>query len=213
MFTTHPLELKAADLSADGRFSGYGSTFGGAPDLGGDVVAPFAFKEIVRNANQKIAILWAHSSRDIIGEAAVSQDAKGLAVDGRLLLDDPLARKAYRFMKAGMISGLSIGFDVLAGGAKMLNNGVRELTALKLYEISVVLFPMQPLAQIESVKSFADCADPHELKHLLHHEHGFTRTRASLAAADLWKHLHGEIPKAERRADLLNDFFQSLKGN
>jgi HK97 family phage prohead protease len=59
-------------------------------------------------------------------------------VDETLLLQDPTALKAYTFMKAGVIKGMSIGFETLQSS---INGDVRQLKELRLWEISVVTFP------------------------------------------------------------------------
>ena len=216
MIVNHPLEFKASDVGADGSFTGYGARFSNV-DLGGDVIEPGAFKEIVRNRNGKVAVLLQHSTRDVIGEAAVSQDGKGLAVTGRLLLEDPLAKKAHRLVRAGLVTGLSIGYDTLRGGAQILENGIRKLTDLKLWEISVVTFGANPLAQVESIKALSAAESVHELKTILHHEHQFSRSKAATAADALWRILQArDDPASETQEQLfeqLKTFQLTLKGN
>jgi uncharacterized protein len=60
------------------------------------------------------------------------------------------AQEAYALMKRGVLKGLSIGFDVVRD---TVANGIRHLHELKLYEVSVVTFPMNEMASISSVKS------------------------------------------------------------
>lgn len=145
-----PTEFKA--IGESGSFEGYASIFGNV-DLGGDVIERGAFKEFVTNADGKVVTLWQHSMRDPIGVAEVKQDDAGLRFVGQLVLEDPAARKAHAHMKAGSVRGMSIGYDVLAGGAEILKSGIRSLKALKLWEISVVTFGMNPAAGVTGVKS------------------------------------------------------------
>jgi phage head maturation protease len=63
------------------------------------------------------------------------------------------ARIAFAHCQAGNIRGLSIGYDVPAGGAPIDDAGVRNLSELKLWEVSIVTFPMNEAATISSVKS------------------------------------------------------------
>jgi HK97 family phage prohead protease len=144
-----PATFKAA--GAAGEFTGYASIFGNV-DLGGDIVERGAFKEIVKNDAGNVVVLWQHNTRQPLGVASVKEDDKGLAFDGSLVMEDPLARSAYAHMKAGSVCGMSIGYDVLPGGADMTEGGVRKLKSLKLWEISVVTFGMNPLAGIDAVK-------------------------------------------------------------
>ena len=49
--------------------------------------------------------------------------------------------------------GLSIGFTIPPGGSEMRSDGVRLLKEIKLYEISAVVFPMNEMATVTSMKS------------------------------------------------------------
>jgi HK97 family phage prohead protease len=73
-----------------------------------------------------------------------------LMVRGELVLEADGSRSAYALLKKGVIKGLSIGYDSLKSH---MDNGVRKLTELKLWEISLTPFPMNPEAMITSVKS------------------------------------------------------------
>ena len=152
-----PAEFKAE--GDQGTFSGYASIFNNV-DLGGDVVIKDAFKEFVTNEAGQVKVLFQHDSAGRtpsaglpIGLATVEQNAKGLKFSGSLVMDDPFVKRVHTHMKAGTLSGMSIGFDVLAGGARILESGVRELSGLKLWEISPVTFGMNPKAGIMAVKS------------------------------------------------------------
>ena len=54
-----------------------------------------------------------------------------------------------------MLKGLSIGYDNVK--SKVVD-GVRRLSELKLWEISLVTFPMNPAAQVMGVKTVDDFA-------------------------------------------------------
>ncbi len=184
-FLNVPAEFKAAGDA--GTFSGYASIFGNV-DLGGDIVERGAFKEIAKNAEGKVVVLWQHDTRQPLGVAEVKQDDKGLAFDGHLVMEDPRARAANAHMKAGSVRGMSIGYDVLPGGAKILESGVRSLKELKLWEISVVTFGMNPLAQIESAKAAGLITSEREFEEHLR-DAGFARSAAKLLASGGWKAL------------------------
>lgn len=145
-----PFEIKTLDDV--GTFDGYASIFGNV-DQGGDVIERGAFKEFAKNDMGEVTVLWQHQTGTPIGVARVSEDHKGLHFEGKLVLEDPNARRAQAHMKAKSVRGMSIGYDVLAGGAKILDSGVRTLSALKLWEISVVTFGMNDLARVEGVKA------------------------------------------------------------
>src|SRR3546814_6329952 len=59
--------LSVKDVSDEGTFEGYASTFGGSPDSYGDVVLPGAFAEsLVRHQREGTMplLLWGHTARD-----------------------------------------------------------------------------------------------------------------------------------------------------
>lgn len=180
-----PTEFKA--VGDAGRFEGYASVFGNI-DLGGDVIERGAFKEFVKNGDGKVVVLWMHRQDSPLGVAEITQDDKGLHFAGDLVLDDPQARKIHAHMKAGSVRGMSIGYDVLAGGAEMMTSGVRRLKALKLWEVSVVTFGMNPLAGVLDVKTAEDITI-REFETLLRDVGGFTQSQAKAIAADGFKAL------------------------
>lgn len=178
MFKSCPTEFKFGDA---GTFEGYASRFGNV-DLGNDVVMPGAFKEFALTRAGKVKILNQHGQRDPIGLADVRQDSQGLEFKGALVLGVPSARTVYEQMKGGLIEETSIGYDVLPGGAKVRDDGVRELRALKLWEISVVTFPMNPLATIDAVKAIGEIKTIRELEDHLRDAGGFSRNEAKALA-------------------------------
>lgn len=185
-FLNLPTEFKAAGDT--GRFEGYAAIFGNI-DLGGDIIERGAFKEFVTNRDGKTVILWQHSTRDPVGVAKVRQDDKGLAFEGELVMEDPTARKAHAHMKAGSVNGMSIGYDVLDGGAEILNSGIRTLSKLKLWEISPVTFGMNPLAGIDAVKAAAKIHTIREFEDFLRDAGGYSGAQAKLLASGGYKAL------------------------
>jgi len=186
MKTLHaPTEFKA--IGDSGSFEGYASVFGNV-DLGGDVIERGAFKEFVKNGDGKVVVLWQHRSDSPLGVAEVKQDDAGLYFSGQLVLDDPQARKAHAHMKAGSVRGMSIGYDVMAGGAEVLKSGIRSLKALKLWEISVVTFGMNPAAGISGVKA-ADIRTPREFETFLRDVGGYSANQAKAIASEGFKAL------------------------
>jgi hypothetical protein len=182
-----PAEYKAAGDS--GSFSGYASIFGNI-DLGGDIVERGAFKEVVTNGDGMVTALWQHDSRAPIGLAKVRQDDRGLAFEGQLVLEDPMARKALAHMKAGSVRGMSIGFDILPGGAEIMESGVRLLKSLKLWEVSVVTWGMNPLAGVTSAKErLRQITDIRAFEDFLREEGGFSNAQAKLLASGGWRKL------------------------
>ena len=178
-----PTEFKASGEA--GSFEGYAAIFGNV-DLGGDVIEPGAFKEIVRGRAGLVKVLNQHRIDDPIGVAQVTQDQKGLRFQGRLILDVPTARASYALMKSGALDGMSIGFHILPGGAEVDREGVRVLRALRLYEISPVTFGMNPLAGIDSVKHLSERPETLRQFEDALKSMGFSRREAARIATKGW---------------------------
>lgn len=148
--------LKIKALSESGEFTGYASTFGNI-DLGGDIVEPGAFKKTLNESKGKIPILDHHDPERHIGwNLSAAEDEHGLLVTGKLDLNVQIARERYSLMKmaqeVGGETGLSIGYQTIKSEPDKSNPYVRRLKEIRLLEYSVVVFPMNPSAGIETVK-------------------------------------------------------------
>ena len=149
-----PLEIKS--VSETGVFSGYGSVFHNE-DSYGDVVRPGAFKKSLAEWAKKGRLppmLWQHDRCEPIGVfTKMVEDEKGLFVAGRLLIDDiPQARAAYALLKEKALGGMSIGYrEILI--EQDHDEKVTNLLELDLWEVSVVTFPANEDATVDSVKS------------------------------------------------------------
>ena len=143
------LELKAA-LSVDdaGTITGLAWPFG-SPDRMGDEIMPGAFK----GATPPLPMLAFHDPEAPVGAwSSIVETAKGLQVTGRLLVDDlERAREMRALVKAGAVSGLSIGFTTKRAEAR--KGGGRVIRAVDLVEISLVTVPAHPGAKVTSAKS------------------------------------------------------------
>ena len=130
---------------------GYASLFG-APDQGGDVVAPGAYAASLKSMTaqgRRIRMLWQHDPAQPIGIwDEVTEDARGLRVKGRLLDSVARGREAAALIMAGAIEGLSIGYRTIR--ATKNDQGQRLLTELELWEVSLVTFPMLPAARVSA---------------------------------------------------------------
>lgn len=128
---------------------GYASLFG-APDQGGDVVEAGAYGaslSALKRDGRRVKMLWQHDPAEPIGVwDEVREDAKGLFVKGRLLTDVARAREAAALIAAGAIDGLSIGYRTVK--AVKDGKGLRRLSELELWEVSLVTFPMLPQARV-----------------------------------------------------------------
>ena len=176
-----PLTIKS--VSDNGEFEGYGSVFG-VEDSYGDVVVRGAFAASLAKWQEKgrlPALLWQHNMSEPIGiYTEMREDDTGLFVKGRLLIDaDPLAKRAHGHMKAGSLSGLSIGY-MLDDYDYDKEKGIWILKAIDLWEVSLVTFPANDEARISDVKSLLERGEtppPSKVEKALR-EVGFSGTQA-----------------------------------
>lgn len=148
------LEIKA--VNSDGFFSGYGSVFG-VVDSYREIVAPGAFAASLAaraEKGRKLPILWQHRSDQPLGVYdVVKEDSIGLYLEGRLLINEVVrAKEAHALMKVGALTGLSIGYYVRADSWDEKTR-IRTLNQVDLEETSLVTFPANDAARIDSVKS------------------------------------------------------------
>ena len=122
------------------RFAGYAAVFDRV-DRGGDVVRRGAFGRVAR----AVPLLWQHEAGRPVGRVEqVREDRRGLRVIGRVT-----DARAAAWVAKG--AGLSFGYRV----REMRGSAPRELTQLELVEVSLVSFPMQPLARVHAVDTAA----------------------------------------------------------
>jgi len=150
------LSVKAEDVADDGTFEGYGSVFGGDPDSYGEIVVKGAFADSLKELKAKgriVPVLWQHRSAEPIGVyESIEEDDHGLKVRGRLLINDVAqAREAFALLKAGAVTGLSIGYWVI-DATYDAKTEIRWLKKLDLVEVSLVTFPAKDDARVEAVK-------------------------------------------------------------
>jgi HK97 family phage prohead protease len=137
-----------------GEFEGYASVFNNT-DLGNDVIKNGAFlKSIKKRGPKNVKLLYQHKSDMPIGVYdSIKEDSHGLYVKGRLALKTTAGRDAYELLKMGALDGLSIGFranpDQVSYDKRSRKRIIKEVD---LMEISLVTFPMNPKAKIQSVK-------------------------------------------------------------
>lgn len=196
-------EFKFADPENDiATFTGYGSMFGNI-DNGRDMVMPGAFAESIGAKGAKgVKLLWQHDPSQPIGMwTELSEDRKGLKATGKLLLTVAKAREAYEMMKAGIVDGLSIGFQTLKESydTEKGGRGFRKIEKADLWEISLVTFPMNTRAGVTAVKNMPS---DRELEAMLRDEAGLSNRDAKAALSVFKKTLRdgGETDKAPRDA-------------
>lgn len=152
-FERKHVDLVLDEVEADGTFSGYASVFG-AVDLGKDVVEPGAFgRSLQKRKVGGIRMLYQHDPAQPIGVwTEIREDRRGLFVRGRLTPGVRRAQEVLALLRGGALDGLSIGFRA-ARTRRDPASGIRRIVEADLWEISVVTFPMQPAARVETVKA------------------------------------------------------------
>lgn len=152
--TLAPIEIDIKAVGDDGTFTGYASVFNEV-DLGSDSVQPGAFKKSLEvKSAARVKMLRDHRQDEPIGIwTEIIEDAKGLKVSGKLILETVKGRETHALMKAGALDSMSIGYRAKQHRIDR-EKGVRLLDEIELHEISVVTFPMLPSATVSSVKHY-----------------------------------------------------------
>lgn len=188
-----PFEIKALGDAADPMsFEGYGSIFN-VVDSYGDVVAPGAFRRTLKEskaAGRMPSLLWQHDPDDPCGVwLSMSEDEQGLFVRGKLS-DTGCGRDAYTLLKDGALSGLSIGFSLYPNGYKVdEKTGIRTLTAIKLWEVSLVTFPANDPARVTAVKAAGALPSERDFEDMLRRDAGLSRVEAKRVIATCYRRL------------------------
>ena len=155
---TFSLKIEDAD-SQKGIIRGFASTFGNI-DLGDDIVDQGAFKKTIKESKGVFPILADHRPDKQIGwNMRAEETDKGLFVEGKLNLEGNLGKEKYALIKQalelGAPMGLSIGYGVIKALPDQERPSVRRLKELKLYEYSVVTFPMNTQAMVTAAKTWS----------------------------------------------------------
>jgi len=146
------LSVKSADV-ATRRISGTATT--PAADRAGDTLDPLG-----ATFTNPIPLLWHHDKERPIGLATLHQPTlAGITFDATIpFVTEPgplrdRIEEAWQSLKAGLITGVSVGYRVLDGGMKVLKNGGRRFTQTEICEVSLVTVPANMHATIDVIKS------------------------------------------------------------
>ena len=205
-------EIKAEN--SKGIFTGYGSIFGNE-DQGNDIMQKGAFtKSLVNRPVSKVKMLYQHKTDEPIGVFTdMYEDSKGLFVKGQLAMGTQKGREAYELLKMGALDGMSIGFraDPEKQGYNENKRGVRTLKEVDLMEISLVTFPMNESALIETVKGNAK--NIREWEKILREAGNLSRTEAKIGAKALSESLSQRDAGDDNKqlADLINKVANIIK--
>jgi len=171
-------EIKA--VNADGTVEGYGSVFG-VRDNYDDVISKGAFVQSLKDhkaAGTMPAMLWQHDADKPIGIwTEMIEDEKGLRIKGQLAMETVKGKEAHALLKMGALNGLSIGF-MSKEWAYDRDTEVRTLTAIDLWEVSLVTFPANEKARVTNVKSADELQAPKDAEKVLR-DAGFSKSDAT----------------------------------
>ena len=141
----------------EGIFSGYGAVFSNV-DTGGDIIEPGAFTKTLAEGWERVKILalhndcWLPSGRPI----ELREDANGLYLSAKVS-DTSMGKDIKVLLKDGVLNELSIGYDPVVFDYDA--EGIRHLREIKLWEVSVVTWAMNPEAKITGYKSMQEAAE------------------------------------------------------
>lgn len=203
--------VKIYDTENDERkFTGYASTFGNL-DRVGDVVDSGAFQKSLglhKSDGTMPAMLLHHDLKRPIGRwTSMTEDSKGLSVEGILTQGVQDADEAYALLKSGAIASMSIGYRVKdeTYDPQTKSNHLKEI---ELHEVSLVTIPANQSAIVSAVKDADGELNIRELEIVLR-DAGLSRKEAkTVLAAGAKALLSDETPelveevKSERDADL-----------
>nr|WP_136252870.1 HK97 family phage prohead protease [Ningiella ruwaisensis] len=214
MLTKNKLHVgfKVKSISDSGEFEGYGSVFG-VKDSYSDIVVKGAFQKSLDKWKSKSgfpAMLWQHKMDEPIGiYTEMSEDEVGLKLKGRLLIDDdPLAKRAHAHLKAGSITGLSIGYSLNEYDYDSEKDAF-ILKDIDLWEVSLVTFPANEEARISDVKTAlktGEIPQPALFERCLR-DVGLTRSQSKAFMANGYKALRDADKDEEKALAALKSIF------
>jgi HK97 family phage prohead protease len=144
-------ELIDADEKA-GIIKGYGSYFGNK-DSDNDVITKGAYKKTIAENGDRVKYLYQHDMNQPIGKMTeLYEDDKGLVFVAEIAKTQ-LGNDVVQLMKSGVITENSVGIMPLQKNNK---GDYREITEVKLYEISAVTLAANDQAKILDVKGNVD---------------------------------------------------------
>lgn len=157
------LRLTKTPTDGTGMFTAVVSTFGGAPDADGDIIAPGAYDQTIADWMTKGALptlWWMHGYEDPLNAIGKLTDIRvegdDLVVDGKLDLTNTRAQTVYEGMLTDKFNEFSIGYAVRA---EQKVNGSNLITDLELLEVSVVFAGANRNTRIVSIKSLMEAGE------------------------------------------------------
>lgn len=155
-----PLEIRTKGR----RLVGYAATFNNEADIGGrfrETIAPGAFSQSIRSDKDVLALVD-HDPGKVLartrsGSLQLSEDDRGLAFDIQLP-DTQAGNDVLALAERGDLGGMSFGFTAVD---EMRDGDLRELRAVTLHEISVVLaWPAYEGTVVDARMHVGQCPTP-----------------------------------------------------
>jgi len=156
-FQIDPAKSNLEEREFVGMASVFGSLVEGA--FQPTIIEEGAFSKTLLEKKGKVPILWQHETREPIGiPLELTENAAGLYIKGKISKTD-IGDKALTLLRDGVLRGLSIGFDPIKWNMEKERetdrewDAIRHITELRLWEVSLVTFGADPLAQVTEVRS------------------------------------------------------------
>ena len=135
-----------------GIVKGYGSYFGNK-DSDNDVIAKGAYQKTIKENGERVRYLYQHDMTQPIGKMKeLYEDEKGLMFVAEIP-KTTLGMDVLELIKGGVITENSVGILPIQ---KQMKDDYREITEVKLYEISAVTLAANDQAKILDVKGNID---------------------------------------------------------
>lgn len=161
-----PFEVKASDDEAH-TFTGLLAAW--SLDRGRDIIQKGAFAHTLNHwranpVKRNIQLRDNHNRDSIFNVVGKMTDAAetddGLETTWQFIPGDPAAEAAYRRIKGGFVTGMSIGYMPVKSKPGMVDGkSVRHLTEIKLIEGSIALEPMNEDALVDTASVKSNIAD------------------------------------------------------
>ena len=144
-------ELLDADEKA-GVIKGYASVFDNK-DSDNDIIRKGSYRKTISENGQRVKYLYQHDMDKPLGKMSLlEEDDKGLIFESKIA-KTTLGKDVIELIKSGVITENSVGILPIQ---KEMVDGVRNITEVKLYEISAVTLAANDQAVIMDVKGNYD---------------------------------------------------------
>ena len=194
------------------EFEGYASVFG-LTDSDGDVIQKGAFN--LEGASPKMFFNHLHHDLPVGKWLTMEQDDYGLFVKGELTPGNSFAEDIKASMAHQTIDGMSVGFMMTGDDYEQTKSGKIIKNIPNLFEISVVTFPANSAARIETVKSALEhISDIKEFELFLRESGNISRSVATALASkakSIFQREAAQDAQAQALINQIKQFKESLK--